>query len=147
MDEYKPITDGVLGYDFSIMDSLKNLDDLNKLPDFSDLIGETLPAEKHVENIEKYQAQSVELLKDIRENTATLHALVELINKSNENQDQIISVITNIFEIAKAKSKEEAEINFKKAMEIINASVNSAESIGKLAGWAIAIFNIVKNFL
>lgn len=101
----------------------------------------------YFEKTQEYQQQSLEMLKSINQNTANLYTLVDLISKSNDKQDEILEIISEILAIAKAKDKKEAESFLKKAMTKISGSVETADSIIKLVGWATAIYNIVVTML
>lgn len=108
---------------------------------------EETPLGEHFKKTEQYQAESLEILKSIQENTANLYTLVELISNSNDNQDEIIGILSEIFELAKAKSEEEADKQFKKVMTEITDTVEAAESTAKLVGWLTSIYRIVKMIL
>jgi hypothetical protein len=108
---------------------------------------ESVPLAEHIEKTEEYQKQSLEMLHSINENTANLYALVDLISKSNEKQDEMLELISEILTIAKAKEKKEAESIFKKVMTKINDTADTADSMIKLVGWASAIYNMVITML
>lgn len=83
-----------------------------KTPDLPDI--EPIPLADHIERTQKYQEKSLEMLQSINENTANLSMLVELINQSNDKQDELIEIMAEILAIAKAKNEEEAESKLKK---------------------------------
>ena len=83
------------------------------------------------------------MLQSINENTANLYTLVELISQSNDKQDELIALITEVLSLAKAKSKEEADTMFKKIMGKINDTADSVDSIIKIVGWATTVYNMV----
>lgn len=116
--------------------------EIPEMPEF-----EPIPLAEHIERTEEYQARSLEMLESINTNTANLYTLVDLISKSNEKQDEMIGVITDILSIAKAKEKREAESLLKKAMTKINDTVETADSIVKLVGWASMIYNMTITML
>ena len=101
----------------------------------------------YFEKSQEYQQQSLEILKSINQNTANLYTLVDLISKSNEQQDEVIGIVSEILTIAKAKEKKEAESLFKKVTSKINDSVETADSAIKLFGWATTIYNMVITML
>jgi hypothetical protein len=103
--------------------------------------------EGYFEKSQEYQQQSLEMLKSINQNTANLYTLVDLISKSNEQQDEVIGIVSEILAIAKAKEKKEAESLLKKVMTKINDSVETADSMIKLVGWATTIYNMVITML
>lgn len=108
---------------------------------------DSLIPEGYFEDTQEYQQQSLEMLKSINQNTANLYTLVDLISNSNDQQDEIIEIVSEILAIAKAKDKKEAESFLKRAMSKINDTVESTESIIKLVGWATAIYQIIITML
>ena len=160
-DKYKPIDpDSPFG---QMMEKFKNIDLSKMTPVYPtmdyDFINRQM--QEHIQDIEidpiipegyfeksqEYQQQSLEMLKSINQNTANLYTLVDLISKSNEQQDEVIEIVSEILAIAKAKEKKEAESLLKKAMTKINDSVETADSIVKLVGWATTIYNMVITML
>lgn len=97
----------------------------------------------YFEKTQEYQQKSLEVLQSINENTANLYIMVELISKSNDKQDELISLMTEVLSLAKAKSKEEADTLFKKIMSKINDTADSVDSIIKIVGWATTVYNMV----
>lgn len=97
----------------------------------------------YFEKTQEYQQKSLEILKSINENTANLYTMVELISQSNDKQDELISLMTEILSLAKAKSKDEADTLFKKIMNKINNTADSVESMIKIVGWATTVYNMV----
>lgn len=160
-DKYKPIDpDSPFG---QMMEKFKNIDFSKMTPAYPtmdyDYINRQM--QEHIQDIEmdpvipegyfeksqEYQQQSLETLKSINQNTANLYTLVDLISKSNEQQDEVIEIVSEILAIAKAKEKEEAESLLKKVMTKINGSVETADSMIKLVGWATTIYNMVITML
>ena len=156
-DKYAPISpDSSLG---QMLEKFKGFD-LSKLapvyPAF-DYQAITRQMQENIENIEvdpiipegyfertqEYQQKSLEVLQSINENTANPYTMVELISRSNEKQDELISLITEVLSLAKAKSKEEADTMFKKIMSKINDTADSVDSIIKIVGWATTVYNMV----
>lgn len=99
--------------------------------------------EDYFERTQEYQQKSLEMLQSINQNTANLYTLVELINKSNEKQDEMIALIGEILSLAKAKSKPEAESIFKKLMGKITNTADNVEAMLKIVGWATTVYNYV----
>ena len=104
---------------------------------------EPIIPEGYFEKTQEYQQKSLEVLQSINENTANLYIMVELINQSNDKQDELISLMTEVLSIAKARSKEEADTMFKKIMSKINDTADSVESMIKIVGWATTVYNMV----
>ena len=97
----------------------------------------------YFERTQEYQQKSLDVLQSINENTANLYTMVELISRSNDKQDELISLMTEVLSLAKAKSKEEADTLFKKIMSKINDTADSVESMIKIVGWATTVYNMV----
>ena len=157
-DKYKPINlDGPFkqiiekmeGLDFSKIDSITNYDLIKKRMQENIQKNDVDPIipDGYFEKSQEYQQQSLEMLKSINQNTANLYTLVELISKSNDQQDEVIEIIADILAIAKAKEKEEAESLLKRVMTKINDSVEVTDSIIKLVGWATTIYQMVVTML
>ena len=103
--------------------------------------------DEYFEKTLEYQKRSLDFLQSINENTANLYSLVELINKNEENQDQIIYLLTQIMNLAKADSKEKADSGVKKIMQTITEATSDAETLIKLTGWATAIYQAVSTIV
>ena len=158
-DKYEPIApDSPLG---QMMEKFKSFDISKLVPAYPTIdydfinrqiqediqeIDPIIP-EGYFEKSQEYQQQSLEILKSINQNTANLYTLVDLISKSNEQQDEVIGIVSEILTIAKAKEKKEAESLFKKVTSKINNSVETADSVIKLFGWATTIYNMVITML
>lgn len=99
---------------------------------------------KKLEESVQIQKESNETLQAIEKNTANLQSLVDLIHNSVENQDQIISLMAEVFVIAKAKNKEEADSLCKRAMNKISDTVQDVETIAKLVSYAKMVYNVVQ---
>ena len=160
-DKYKPIDpDSPFG---QMMEKFKNIDISKITPvyptmdyDFinrqmqehiQDIEIDSIIPEGYFEKSQEYQQQSLEILESINQNTANLYTLVDLISKSNEQQDEVIEIVSEILAIAKAKEKAEAESLLKKVMTKITGSVDAADSVIKLIGWAATIYNMVISML
>lgn len=102
---------------------------------------------EYFEKTQKYQEESLKILKSIEVNTANLNTLVELINNANDKQDDLIGLYAEMLVIAKAKNKKEAESLFKKVKSKIEESVNDVDSFLKIFGWASAIYQAVVTML
>lgn len=91
-----------------------------------------------------YREETIRSLRAIEQNTANLYTLVDLISKSNEQQDELIAIIADILTIAKAKDKKEAESIYKNVMGKITQTVKEGETLAKLVGWATAVYELAK---
>lgn len=110
--------------------------------DYSNL---TFPAQEHREEEKMYWEESLNLLKLIESNTANLAMLVDLISKNNENQDEIIGILSEVLEIAKAKNKEEADNLYRKIMKKATTFTKDVEAIQKLTVFAGTVYKLVLN--
>ena len=88
-----------------------------------------LPIREHMEKTEQYQAMSLQILESINQNTANLYTIVELINKSSEQQDEIVSLLVEILSISKAQTKKEASNWYRKSMDRINKMLQLADPV------------------
>jgi len=92
---------------------------------------------------EAYQNEMLRTLHAIESNTASLNTIVELIGSNNEQQDEIIAIITEILSIAKAKDKNEAKSLYENTIGRMASAVNDGESLAKLVPIATAVYNAV----
>lgn len=109
----------------------------------NDIEIEPIIPDGYFEKTQEYQQKSLEVLQSINENIANLYTMIELISNSNDKQDELISLMTEVLSLAKAKSKEEAGTFFKKIMRKINDTADSVDSIIKIVGWATTVYNMV----
>lgn len=115
------------------------------IPPFSPIKDEWLMCEKMEESVQ-LQRQSYKTLQAIEENTANLRVLVDLIHNSNENQNEIISLLSEIQMMAKAKDSEEAGSLYKRVMSKLAGTVKDAETLQKLVSYAGIIYDIVQGY-
>ena len=108
-----------------------------------------LPIGEDIDHVElrNYREQSLALLTEIRNNTANLTDLINLISDNSEKQDTIIQVLSEILGIATAKSKEELDQKLAQTIEKIKNTIEAGELISKLIFYSITVFSTVsKNF-
>ena len=91
-----------------------------------------------------YREETIRSLRAIEQNTANLYTLVDLISKSNEQQDELIEIIAEVLTIAKAKSQAEAKSVYTKVMGRITQTIKDAETLAKIAGYATAVWNLAQ---
>lgn len=113
----------------------------------SEYQGDPVIPDGFFERVEVYQKQSLETLQSINENTANLFTIVDLINKNNDKQEEILAVLAEVLAIAAAKDKKEAETLFKKVMRKISETTDNADVIIKIVGWATTIYQMVSTML
>ena len=91
-----------------------------------------------------YREETIRSLRAIEQNTANLYTLVDLISKSNEQQDELIEIIAEVLTIAKAKNQAEAKSVYTKVMGRITQTIKDAETLAKIAGYATAVWNLAQ---
>ena len=91
-----------------------------------------------------YREETIRSLRAIEQNTANLYTLVDLISKSNEQQDELIEIIAEVLTIAKAKNQAEAKSVYTKVMVRITQTIKDAETLAKIAGYATAVWNLAQ---
>ena len=100
--------------------------------------------ERKESNEEAYRQENIRSLHAIEQNTANLYTLVDLINKSNEQQDELIAIIADILTIAKAKDKKEVESIYKKVRAKMTQTVKDGETLAKVVGYATTVYELAK---
>ena len=93
---------------------------------------------------EKYQNEIIRILSSIESNTANLYSLVDLVSKSNEQQDELIAIFADVMSIAKASNKDEAKSLYGQTIGKITKVVKDAEALAKLLPFATTVFEAVK---
>ena len=93
---------------------------------------------------EAFRQETIRSLNAIEQNTANLHTLIELINKNNEQQEELIALIAEVLSIAKAKTREEAESAYREVMGKITKTIEDVETVGKIAGFATTVWNLTQ---
>ncbi|WP_089608999.1 hypothetical protein [Dehalobacterium formicoaceticum] len=73
-----------------------------------------------------YREETIRSLRAIEQNTTNLYTLVDLISKSNEQQDVLIEIIAEVLTIAKAKNQAEAKSVYTKVMGRIKKTIKDA---------------------
>lgn len=96
---------------------------------------------------EQYKEAVLNALQGIEENTGGITEIVKLIHVSNEKQDQVIELLSEIMSISTAKTKEEAQSKFTKALGKINNLGTTVESIQTLVGLLNTVYNTVQPLL
>ena len=135
--------DLIKGFDISKMDMsslMKNIDYSAMMPKF------TPPPMPEIIPYGKLQLEEQQELRERIENyqAENLNTLVDLISKSNEQQDELISIIAEILTIAKAKDKKEAESIYKKVMGRITQTIKDGETLAKVVGYATTVYELAK---
>lgn len=147
--DYSNLLSSLDNFKFETNDFLKSMDSLKQMPNINipkiDYAKLTNPAQEHREEEKVYWEESLGILKSIEMNTANLAMIVDLINRSNENQDKIIGIFSEVLEIAKATNKEEAESAYRKVMNKIISVAKDADAIQKITSFAGATYTLVIN--
>lgn len=100
--------------------------------------------ERKEANEEAYRQETIRSLRAIEQNMANLYALVDLISKSNEQQDELIAIIAEVLTIAKAKNQAEAKSIYTKVMGRITQTIKDAETLAKIAGYATTVWQLAQ---
>lgn len=133
-----------------IIKGLGSINYLNDLPTIEPLDTDIPELELSVnptyELIEK-QKEANEFLQQIVENTSVLKELVEINRNTQLSAEKLTELMMEINLVAQAKSKEEADNLFKKAINKINVSGETASNIASLVNLLSAIYNAVKPYL
>ena len=82
----------------------------------------------------------VEILKNIEANPEYLKNIVELIHENKANQEEILDTIKQIFDIASASNKKEAESKYKKVMRNINNVAETGANLATLTQLATMVY-------
>ncbi|MGG1880143.1 hypothetical protein ABDI30_21580 [Paenibacillus cisolokensis] len=99
------------------------------------------------EQEEQYKVAVLNALQGIEKNTGGIAELVKLVHLSNEKQDQVIELLSEIMSISAAKTKKEAESMFTKALNKINNLGTTVESVQTLIGLLNTVYNTARTFL
>lgn len=69
--------------------------------------------------------------------------IIKLIEDNNEIQGETYEIITELLALAMEKDKKVVEIKYRSIMNKITEFTEDVETITKLSGFAIAIYNIL----
>lgn len=86
----------------------------------------------------------MDTLKQIESNTTNLSTLVLLIQDSNEQQEEIINIITELLSISKDRDESSAESKYRKTMKRISEYAGDIKAINILYGFANTLYPILK---
>lgn len=100
-------------------------------------------AEESRKKKEQYDQDILNALRQIEGNTANLTTIIKLIEDNNEIQGETYEIITELLALAMEKDKKVVEIKYRSIMNKITEFTEDVETITKLSGFAIAIYNIL----
>ena len=80
----------------------------------------------------EFKYEVVELLRDIKDNTADLGTLVSLIQTNTEQQSEVIELLAEILLIAKATTKEDTDSLYRNTMNKIQTVIKDVNTIATL---------------
>lgn len=117
-----------------------------RLPEFN--IPETvsfrdLSYEEQIRHNEKQE----KILEEIRDNTAPLSAMLQLIAENRDSQNEILKIVNQIFELATARNIEELKNKHWKVIEDINNIIELGKVSGNLILFAQTIFNFASQII
>lgn len=146
-NDLKPLGLGLSGFDISKLPTVQpNLDFIAEHSREMERTMQAVQRERERKEAAEvaYRQETIRSLRAIEQNTANLYTLVDLISKSNEQQDELIAIIAEILTIAKAKDKKEAESIYKKVMAKITQIVKDGETLAKVVGYATTVYELAK---
>jgi hypothetical protein len=106
--------------------------------------------EARIAEYEEEETRHNEILSELRainENTSCLPTLIEIIHQSNENQEEMLTIIIEILSIAKAKDKKEAKSLYEKTIGKISSTVKDGENLAKLVTYATTAYQLIGTML
>jgi len=113
-------------------------------PDIQKSINESLKAVSEANRKrEEREDEKLVALKAIEQNTANLADIVHMIQKSNEKQDDVIALLTEIFSISKATTLEEADNKYRTIINKVTSFTEDIETIQKTTLIAGTVYNLV----
>jgi len=69
---------------------------------------------------EAREEEKLRMLRAIKQNTDNLPTIIELIDKGNDQQDEILAIVTGMFAILKEKTEKEARMTFRKLLDRVD---------------------------
>ncbi|MFB0841802.1 hypothetical protein [Paenibacillus oleatilyticus] len=90
---------------------------------------------------EKYHIEMINILQKIEENTASIRAIVELLQNNSDRQEQILELLKEVISLGTVKSKEEADSVFQKTLTKIQGLGGTVESVQTLIGFLNTVYN------
>ncbi|MEO1772976.1 hypothetical protein [Candidatus Enterococcus ferrettii] len=98
-------------------------------------------------NANQAAIDSKALLKEIADNTAYLKELVTINRETQLNTEELNLIMRAIFDVAKAKNKDEADTLLSKAIKGISEAGETAGNVASLITVALGIYNTVTALL
>lgn len=121
----------------SINDSVSRIMDYNNFITYD----MELPANPTYELIEKTEETNM-LLKEIRNNTDYLKLLANINENTQLSSEVLLEIQTDIFSIASATSKDEADNLFTRTLDKINSSGEVVGNIANLVSFLNAVYQV-----
>lgn len=146
MENFKNLKINMPKFDSAANDLLSRMNNVNALSN-SAMEEVSEMHRKKSEREEQYKQDVLTLLQGIEKNTGGIADLVKLVHSSNEKQDQVIELLSEIMSISAAKTKEEAETKFQKAFGKIQSLGTTVESVQTLIGLLNTVYNSVQPLL
>lgn len=100
--------------------------------------------EAHIKK-EQYEQDILNTLRQIEGNTANLTTLVNLIQTSNDNQGEILELISELLALAKEKDPEVVDSKYRKIMNKITTFTEDVNTMTTLISFGTMIINILKS--
>ncbi|MBY0117871.1 hypothetical protein [Paenibacillus xylanexedens] len=144
-EDFKNMKINMPNFDLRTNDLLSRMNNVGSLNRSMNEISEM--HRKKNEREEEFKDNVLALLQGIEKNTGGIADLVKLVHSSNEKQDQVIELLSEIMSISAAKTKEEAETKFQKALGKIQSLGTTVESVQTLIGLLNTVYNSVQPLL
>jgi hypothetical protein len=112
-------------------------------------VNEDIWREQEKERIRKenYNQELLSTLKKIEQNTGDISHIISILQVNSGKQDEILSVMKEIFEIGKAKTAEEADSLYRNAMNKANQFNEDVSTATALLGYAKVVWIAAKEYL
>ncbi|TWL35529.1 hypothetical protein CHCC15292_2122 [Bacillus licheniformis] len=89
----------------------------------------------------EYKEQIIKHLAGIEKNTAVLQEISFLLRNSNDKQEEILKLITEMFEVLKSNTKEEVTSKFRNILDKINQFSDDVQTWQSLYTLGSTIYN------
>lgn len=119
------------------------LDSIGNIGQTSDNLMKNMTEKREEED--QYKRDTLDILRNIEKNTAGLTEIISLIQESNENQQEVYSIITELLALAKESDGKELESKYRKVMKRISEFSGDVLTMQNLMNVGLTIYNITSN--
>lgn len=92
----------------------------------------------------EYRQEMLSNVKSINQNTAYLFDILSLIKESNEKQEEIISIVSELLTLSTLQDKSTVKSTYAKIMERIGRLVGDVENIDKLYKFSRIVLKLIE---